>query len=467
MRPRLHATVLACAVAGLIALTIAPHDAAPAGPLITLEPSAQPPDGAAAAQGEPGVLRSRRVSIDFSRLPDPQRRRTLALDRTVHLDLFPDVGVTAHFERFDDNPDGVTWVGRVEGAMSSTLTLVYGGGLLAASVVLPEGAFQIRPAATASQGARAFGPSIHVVSQIDQASLPREAPPIEVTSDNPAIADAPARPLADSADFIDLMVVYTPAAAAHAGGAAGIVNLINLGVSETNTSYANSGVEQRLRLVHVTAVDHTESSSFGASLTALRTGSGAFAGIPALRDEHRADLVTLLIHPTGPDACGVAFLLTSLTTTFEPFAYSVTDTSCVSPNYTFAHELGHNMGARHDWFIDSGVTPFSYAHGYVNPTAGQRWRTIMAYVDLCSELGVNCPRVLFWANPDNRFSPFCTGRGFNCSSPYWFLPGAAMGVPEGTSTSCRAGNVTSFTCDADDRRTLNNTALTVANFRQR
>ena len=42
-----------------------------------------------------------------------------------------------------------------------------------------------------------------------------------------------------------------------------------------------------------------------------------------------------------------------------------------------------------------------------------------------------------------------------------------MGVPGGTSTSCPAGNTDSFTCDADDRRALNNTALTVANFRQR
>jgi hypothetical protein len=345
------------------------------------------------------------------------------------------------------------------------VTLVYGNGLLAGSVVLPDGVYQIRPA-TAAAGARPFGPSVHVVSQIDQAALPREAPPIEVSLDDADLAAAAARPLVDSGEFIDVMVLYTPAAAAHAGGTGGILNLINLGVSETNTSYANSGVSQRLRLAHVEPVDFTESSSFSASLNAARTGTGVFAGVAALRDQHRADLVTLLVHPSSPDACGIAFLLTSLSTAFHPFAYSVTDTGCISPNYTFAHELGHNMGARHDWFVDNGVTPFSYSHGYVNPTAGQRWRTIMAYPDLCGRLGVNCPRVLFWANPDNRFSPFCTGTAFNCTSGYWFLPGTAMGVAGGTSTACPAGNVDSFTCDADDRRTLNNTAATVANFRQ-
>ena len=50
---------------------------------------------------------------------------------------------------------------------------------------------------------------------------------------------------------------------------------------------------------------------------------------------------------------------------------------------------------------------------------------------------------------------------------YWFLPGTAMGVPEGTSTSCRAGDVNSFTRDADDRRTLNEHRAHVASVRQR
>ena len=42
-----------------------------------------------------------------------------------------------------------------------------------------------------------------------------------------------------------------------------------------------------------------------------------------------------------------------------------------------------------------------------------------------------------------------------------------MGFPEGTGTGCRAGNTVTNNCVADDRRALNNTALTVANFRQR
>ena len=76
----------------------------------------------------------------------------------------------------------------------------------------------------------------------------------------------------------------------------------------------------------------------------------------------------------------------------------------------------------------------------------------MAYGDQCGALGFNCARLLYWANP-TRIAP----------APYPAMP---MGVPAGTSTACTAGNRFNPPCDADDARTLDNTAFTVANFRQ-
>ena len=418
------------------------------------------------AAQDPSVLRSRVVAIDFSTLPDTARRRPLARERAFPLDLFPDVSVLATFDHFDPNASGVTWVGHVDGIPMSTVTLVYGGGLLTGSVVLGTAHYQIRPFADPA-ASRSAGAALHVVSQVDQNALPREAPPIEVELSAAERAAADARPLVDAGDIVELMVVYTPTAMAHAGGAAAIANLINLGVSESNTSFATSGINHRLRLVHTELVNYTETSAFGQSLNDVRVGNGAFSGVAALREAHRADLVMLLIHPQSPDACGVAYLMTSLTTGFAPFGFSVVDTQCVSPTFAFAHEIGHNSGARHDWYVDSGVTPFSYAHGYANPALGQRWRTIMAYNDLCSDQGFNCTRLLSWANPDNRLNPFCSGRGFTCAPQFWYFPGTPMGVAGGTRSNCRFNNVESVECDADDRRALNNTALTVANFRQR
>jgi Metallo-peptidase family M12B Reprolysin-like len=174
----------------------------------------------------------------------------------------------------------------------------------------------------------------------------------------------------------------------------------------------------------------------------------------------------MLVRPSAPDACGIAFSMTNVSTAAQNGGFSVTDASCVA-GYTFAHELGHNMGIRHDWFVDTGVTPFRYGHGYVNPAAGQRWRTVMAYPDMCNALGFSCSRVLYWSNPDKRFLPGCDNGRFNCGQlQYWFYPGAPMGIPAGTNSACQLRSTTNNLCDADDRRALNETAFSVANFRQ-
>jgi peptidyl-Asp metalloendopeptidase len=404
------------------------------------------------------------MAIDVNTLPGPSDRRLLR-EPPVTLQLFPDVTIVGTFDRYDPNPDGMTWVGHVAGVPASFITLVYGSGLMAGSIVTPDALYQIRPASAEARAASSNA-ALHVVSEIEQAAFLREAPPIDVRFSDADRAAAAQTPMTDTSGVIDVMVLYTALAAANAGGSAGITNLINLGVSETNTSYANSGVAQRIRLVYSAQVPYAEVSGFSANLTNLRNGSGALSGVAALRETHHADLVTMLVHPTAPDACGIAFLMTSVTSAFAASAFSVTDTTCVSPNYSFAHELGHNMGARHDWFVDTGTTPFTYAHGHVNAASTQRWRTIMAYPDQCTVQGFNCTRLLFWANPQTKYLGFC-GRGTNCDGlQYWSFPGVPMGIAAGTSASCPSGNPSTTNCDADDSRTLNDSALTVANFRQ-
>ena len=463
--PRTACLALACAALVFAASTSSDNPRAAAAPLIASldDDLAQQTAG---TQKEPAVRRSRYVGIDFGTLRSSTQRQMLR-EPAVTLELFPDVTIFASFERYDPRPDGMVWVGRVEGDPMSSVTLAYRGVLMTGSIVTSRGTYHIRPAPENIRNAATRETRVpHLVVQIDQDQLPREADPIEVPLSAAQVASAADMPMGDAGDVIDVMVVYTAAARAWAGGDAGIANLINLGVSETNTSYANSGVNQRIRLVHTAEVPYVESSFFSTNLSALAAGSGALSGVPALRNAHGADLVTMLVRPSTPDACGIAFIMTNISTAFQNNGFSVTDTTCVA-GYTFAHELGHNMGIRHDWFVDTGVTPFRYAHGYVNPAAGQRWRTIMAYPDLCNTLGFSCTRVLHWANPGKRFLPGCDSGRFNCNQlQYWFYPGAPMGVPAGTSIACPLRSTSTNQCDADDSRALNETAFTVANFRQ-
>jgi glucose/arabinose dehydrogenase len=154
----------------------------------------------------------------------------------------------------------------------------------------------------------------------------------------------------------------------------------------------------------------------------------------------------------GSPYCGIAWLMQSVSSGFAASGYNVVEQVCAVGNLSFPHELGHNMGLRHDWYVDSGLTtmPYSYAHGHINAgaTSSTRWRTIMSYNDKCAVQGFNCTRLTYFSNPNLTYL------------------GASMGVASGTSSACTPFNLSNPPCDADEHLALDNTALTVANFRQ-
>ena len=214
-------------------------------------------------------------------------------------------------------------------------------------------------------------------------------------------------------------------------------------MTEANQSYANSDMVQRLRLVHTleTAAGDAQ-NQFDPDLAALRNLSdGIFDEVDAARETFHADEVALIIEDDS--ACGLGYLDSDATS-----AFVTVHRTCATGYYSFAHELGHNMGAHHAWYESDEQ---NYHHGFAYISDTTRWRTVMAYNDQCAATapGTYCDRLQYWSNPAVTFS------------------GIAMGVASDGPMDCVAGslNPNPSTCAADNHLRLNNTCSTVANFR--
>jgi hypothetical protein len=342
-------------------------------------------------------------------------------NKQLILNLFDDVEFKAILNRTDYvTPEKLSWIGHLEGIEYSEVILVKGEGILTGSINFPGGIFEI---VYVKEG-------IHRINEINPSSIPPPSEPIQVYIDptEESMGNDPSI-LTDDGSFIDVMVVYTADARTAAGGTDGIKNLINQGISQTNQGYLNSGVNQRIKLAHSEEVGYSEAGfDWNVTLDRLRIkNDGYMDGVHNLRDTYKADTVVLLVE-YSKKYWGLAYKMTTLSNIFEAYAFAVVTRKGVTQSYAFPHELGHNMGCAHDRANANEPGAYPYSYGYQAPDYS--FRTIMAY-----DCPNGCTQVNYWSNPDKIYN------------------GLPMGVAEGNPNS------------ADNRKTLNKTAFTVANFR--
>ncbi|HEX6745838.1 MAG TPA: M12 family metallo-peptidase [Longimicrobium sp.] len=363
----------------------APGDMSAAGQqdLLTLVPT---PSLDRAQSGRLGAVQVRPTSaeVHLARIAAAPASM-LRLGSVVRLGLAPGLQVVADGQNaVQRSANDISWSGPIRGG-HGWVQAVLMNGELTATVTIGETKYAIEP----------VGNGLHAVTKIDQAGFPSEHTPdnpsgalISNTLDRAVGAIQASRSDAVSAaalSTINVMVVYTASAATRAGN---ITSKIQLAVDETNQSYANSGISINFNRVYTGQVTYTENGTFSQHVSRLMgTTDGYMDNVHSLRNTYAADLVMLVVNDT--EACGQAAAINATATS----AFAVADQSCITGYYSFAHELGHLQGARHDRFVDGTLTPYQYGHGFIPST--KNWRTIMAYGNNCA----NCTRIQWWSNP--------------------------------------------------------------------
>lgn len=330
----------------------------------------------------------------------------------------------------------VTWTGTFEDAPESLLVLTRHRGAVTGFFHHGADTYEVE----------GFEDGTLVLFQVDDAALPEEGRPVPVgdglddvsgdaPTDGATIDDQALLDTVTAGDPIvqDLLVVYTQAAVNTAGSVATMEAKIVSAVAAANAAYESSSINVRLNLVGLSQIAYSETGDMATSLTRLRLASdGHMDGVHALRNQVGADLVSLVTNESN--YCGIAYVMTSVSPSFAASAFSVVTQTCFS-NQTLAHEIGHNQGNAHDR-PNGGASAYAYSFGYRTcdggaPTNGQKFRTVMGYP--CA--GV--PRVNYFSNPDVLYN------------------GAPMGVDYEASPAT----------SADNARSMNNTAATIAAFR--
>jgi hypothetical protein len=364
-----------------------------------------------AAQAPPDLLLAPQSSSAASRRDVPAKRvrkarlNPSALDSaTMRLHLFDDVQPTMHRKKQDrPSSDKMVWVGDSENGAQAVLSVVR--GVLTGTVFADNRTFEI-----------SLDPDgQYSVAELDPSAFPTDDPifddaRFEILNVPDALdgdGDNVVAPTLDAAMDgtpvqVDVMVIWTPLAESAAGGKAAMESLAQASVANANLVYANSGVNAQLRLVYGAVVSYVENgSNISGDLSAVRTaGDGVLDVVHTLRTQYGADVVTLIGEGyRAAGACGIGSLMTTVSTSFAPFAFNVVDRTCAVGNLSYAHEVGHNQGLQHDPANASSAPSAAYAYGYQDPSG--YFRTVMAYG--------SATRIAYLSSPANQYSGIVTG----------------------------------------------------------
>jgi len=243
---------------------------------------------------------------------------------------------------------------------------------------------------------------------------------------------------ANAASTIKIIFPMTPAAQAAIrglGSDAVLQSWTESRAAELTSAFQNSGIALAAESVGWVPIDTNYSITSSDIILAMND-----VQICLERDARGADIVVVITNAGG--AAG-AVIESSIGTSNPAEALAMVEYVPAQSNLSVAHEVGHLLGSRHQWAVDSSMTPQYYGHGYLsnetnpNGEAGHAvtscFHTILAYSQPCSN-GETSYRIANFSNPsvvyhylgaNLWFAPFATGKR---ASPHFADEASFMGA---------------------------------------
>lgn len=321
----------------------------------------------AGAQPAPGPLRECLTTTPFTAKLDDALRAGVEAD----VRLFDDARFKITVTTCKHDAAGGAWFGTVPDVPGSSVTFVERNGAWAGVIRAgTRGTYDL-----CTTDGRTWR-----VRQLDAAALATCGAGLSPAEDDHLMGPRGAATAAgvghrcEDGSVIDVLVVYTAAARAAAGGTAAIEAQIALAVADANAAFTRSLVNTQVHLVHTAEVNYAETGIWETDAPRLVNPSDGYLDeVHPLREAYGADCVSLWVN--NLDTGGIGYFPDATLTGIGNSGFSMLRLSNAGL-LTFAHELGHNLFCAHDRPNAPDPPYADYSFGYVEP--GGAWQTIMA-----------------------------------------------------------------------------------------
>lgn len=329
------------------------------------------------------------VLVDTTALPGPT-------GGTVPIEALG-IDVDVEFRQVESRSLGRAWRGEVDGLPGDAAVVVEHQGIVSGSISTPDGLLVISTDSSGTQYAHLVDPS-----ELGGEAGDMAVPPVDPRGDGAVPRTSPE---ARGPGTIDLLVVYTDDVQAAIGGVAQADAFAAERIEEMNTAAQNSGMDTRFRLLGTMKVDYAEQSDGFTHLNELTFVDGVIDQVHTARDSLGADLVHLITETTHEDNCGLAWRPPARPLTdYDEYGFSVATRSCSLSQASSTHEVGHNLGSRHDHDQAEPDDEFAISYSIGHFVPGE-FGTIMARAGICA-----CGnRILHFSNPEIGYGGAPTG----------------------------------------------------------